>query len=115
MEIIAAAQRGDAAAVAQLLAADTATPNAKSAMHGMPALHWACASDEVECARELLADPRTDRHATSAHGMTALHIAASASAPRTLEFLLAEGFAVDAVNEWSESYRKYGTHTGPGS
>ena len=104
-DLLAASQRGDAVAIGRILAADEASdlPNVRDDRHMMPALHWACASDEEASAKALLADRRTDRTALSAHGMSALHVAASANAPRALSLLLSEGFDVNAINEWGET------------
>ena len=100
--VLDAAMRGDAEALAALLAGG-ADPNARDGRHAMPALHWACASDEAKCVDALLCDGRTDVSAKSAHGMSALHVAASSNALTSLLRLLAAGLSVDQRNEWEET------------
>ena len=102
-ELLSAAQRGDAHSVSRLLATK-ASPNVRSGTHKMPALHWACASDEKECARLLLADERTDLTLTSEHGMSATHVAASANALQCLSLLLQVRVnPIEVRNDWQET------------
>ena len=103
--LIDAAQCGDSAKLQQILAdnAEAGLPNMVDDRYSMPALHWACASDEAECARLLLSDSRTDRSAVSSHGMTAMHVAASSNSLRALTLLISDGFALESINEWGET------------
>ena len=72
--VIAAAQRGDASELALLLESGESS-NVCDEQYRMPALHWACASDEAKCVKVLI-EGACDKLAKSAHGMTALHVAA---------------------------------------
>ena len=106
LSVLDAAQRGDSKELAQLLAShhDDDLPNARDSQRRMPALHWACASDEHKCVHAFLDDPRTDVTATAAHGMTAIHICASSNAPASLSLLLdSKALSVDCRNEWDET------------
>ena len=101
--LLVAAQRGDAAAVAKLLAASADPNSARDAQHKMPPISWAAVSDEEETIAVLLADCRTDASAESSHGLQPLHHAAAAGALRALSKLLAHGVSADAKNEWQET------------
>lgn len=70
-------------------------------LSGMPALHEAVLSGNLECVR-LLVKYGADIHQRDEDGWTALHIACSDGYPRIARFLLSQGAKMDAENECGE-------------
>jgi uncharacterized protein len=96
-EMLKAAERGDAARVRQLLAADSTLANAKGA-HNKTPLHWAAEKNHAEIT-ELLLAAGADIHAEVSWGMTPLAWAANMGSRQAAEVLLAHG-AAPQLNMW---------------
>src|SRR5262249_49104444 len=96
-EMLKAAERGDAARVRQLLAADSTLVHAKGA-HDKTPLHWAAEKNHGEVA-ELLVAAGADINAEVTWGMTPLAWAANMGSREVADVLLGHG-AWPQLNMW---------------